>query len=321
MASLTPGVLSKLLETSGDKDARVTGEHRHALLQVIEIVPRFSHDDPWQSKGYFLKLSDSLHSAYVSVPENDAELICSDKVQLGQFVYVTRLDSATPSPVPLVHGLKPVPKRRPCVGNPTDLVSSELLHVGASVNVEFRRHKKGNNNKGGAILKRDEGTSKVKLMKGSPLKSNGGGKVKVVEEGLEMRRLSLDSSRRVWDHSPVSKSGSGTPSSRSKLKSASASPNVCNNESFYLFDTPFCLFFFFPIYCICMVFFCYVPLFVEVFIDEKGVFSVVVESTVLDISVMLNEGPHPFLFVLFKRFYLSVGPRHPVVSADFLGKL
>lgn len=226
MASLTPGVLSKLLQNAGNKDARVTGEHRHALLQVIEIVPRFSHEDPWQSRGYFLKLSDSLHSAYVTVPENDAELIYGDKLQLGQLVYVTRLDSAaetTKSPVPVVRGLNPVPKRRPCIGNPVDLVSSELLHIGENANVEFRKSKKGNNknrdNKSSSFgLKRDESVSKLKLKKGSP--SN---------EGVEMRRLSLDSSRRVWDNSHVSKtsSSSGSYSSRLKFKSTSTSPNVC----------------------------------------------------------------------------------------------
>ncbi|KAL1349290.1 hypothetical protein HN51_025774 [Arachis hypogaea] len=235
MASLTPGVLSKLLESSGNKEARVTGEHRHALLQVIEIVPRFSHEDTWQSKGYFLKVSDSLHSAYVSVPENDAELICSDKVQLGQFVYVTRLDSAKPSSsIPVVHGLNPLPKRRPCVGNPIDLVSSELLHVGANVNADFRRSKKGSNVNKNKGLKKGEESSKGKL-KGLGLRNNNGNCEKVV---VEMRRLSLDSSRRAWDQSPVSKNGSGTPSSRFMLKSASSSPNVVHKNLSLKFESP-----------------------------------------------------------------------------------
>ncbi|GAU39493.1 hypothetical protein TSUD_279140 [Trifolium subterraneum] len=62
MASLTPGVLTKLLQNAGK---RVTNEHRQPLLQVTEIIPRLS-EDTWQpNTGYFLKLSDSLHSAYV----------------------------------------------------------------------------------------------------------------------------------------------------------------------------------------------------------------------------------------------------------------
>ncbi|KAJ6309774.1 hypothetical protein OIU76_014667 [Salix suchowensis] len=131
MASLTPGLLSKLLESAGNKDARVTGEHRSALLQVIEIAPSLSGapNDPWQSQGFFLKVSDSLHSAYASISDEDLDLIYNDKIQLGQFVYVSRFDvSASGSPVPVLRGLKPVPnKRRPCVGNPKDLVSSDSL--------------------------------------------------------------------------------------------------------------------------------------------------------------------------------------------------
>ncbi|XP_058073802.1 uncharacterized protein LOC131222665 [Magnolia sinica] len=124
MASLTPGVLSKLLQHAST-DVRVAGEHRTALLQVIGIVPSGGADDPLQSSGFFLKVSDSLHSTYVSISDEDADLIFSDKIQLGQFVHVARLDSA--SPVPVLRGVKPVPRRRPCIGNPKDLVSSDLL--------------------------------------------------------------------------------------------------------------------------------------------------------------------------------------------------
>ncbi|KAF1866220.1 hypothetical protein Lal_00024218 [Lupinus albus] len=239
MASLTPGVLSKLLQNAGNKDARVTGEHRHALLQVIEIVPCFSHNnqDPWQSIGYFLKLSDSLYSAYVSVPQNDADLICGDKVQLGQFVYVTRLDSVskTESSVPVVQGLNPVPKRRVCIGN-----TNELLHIGVkNPTVEFRKSVKNvNNNRNRnetrsiGLKKRDESVSvsMVKVKK----KEN-------VKVGVEMRRLSLDSSRRVWDHSPISTknvASSGSYGSRFKFKSASNSPNVIDKRVSHKIDSP-----------------------------------------------------------------------------------
>ncbi|CAL0326321.1 unnamed protein product [Lupinus luteus] len=238
MASLTPGVLSKLLQNAGNKDARVTGEHRHALLQVIEIVPCFSHNnqDPWHSIGYFLKLSDSLHSAYVSVPQNDADLICGDKVQLGQFVYVTRLDSVskTESSVPVVHGLNPVPKRRVCIGN-----TNELLHIGVkNPTLEFRKSVNNNRNKNESrsigLKKRDESVSvSVSMVK---VKKNENVKV-----GVEMRRLSLDSSRRVWDHSTVSTknaASSGSYGSRFKFKSASNSPNVIDKRVSHKIDSP-----------------------------------------------------------------------------------
>lgn len=187
MASLTPGVLSKLLENAGNK---VTAPHRQALLQVTEIVPRVSPHSPFHShRGYFLKLSDSLHSAFVSVSDADADLIRADKLQLGQFVYVTRLDSA--SPVPLVRGLNPIPKRRPCVGNPTELVPSENLHVAVTTPPKKKRDKE----------KKKE---------------------------VEMRRLSLDSARKAWDHSPVPKLKNAPPLNKLKPnKSNPTSPNVC----------------------------------------------------------------------------------------------
>ncbi|KAK3169133.1 hypothetical protein Dsin_000020 [Dipteronia sinensis] len=74
MDSLTPGVLSK-----------VTEEHRSAFLQVIEIVSSLD-DYPFRTRGFFLKLSDSLHSAYVSIPPQDLDLIFYDKIQMGHAV-------------------------------------------------------------------------------------------------------------------------------------------------------------------------------------------------------------------------------------------
>ncbi|KAL0308818.1 UNVERIFIED_CONTAM: hypothetical protein Sradi_5824100 [Sesamum radiatum] len=94
-------------------------------MQVISIVPCLE-DDPWKSRGYYLRVSDSLHAAYVSVSDEDVELILSDKVQLGQFIHVAWLDSG--SPVPVLRGIKPIPKRRPCVGDPQDLISSDCLN-------------------------------------------------------------------------------------------------------------------------------------------------------------------------------------------------
>ncbi|KAL5549495.1 hypothetical protein UlMin_004726 [Ulmus minor] len=226
MASLTPGVLSKLLKNAANKDVKVTGHHRSALLQVIEILPALSSSgDPWRSRGFFLKVSDSLHSAYVSISDQDLDLIYSDKVQLGQFVYVSRLESA--SPVPILRGLKLVPKRRPCpcVGNPIDLVSSDLLpfrEVGADFSFnkrEIKVAKKGKSVKNeskqrdsNAAIVNVKARSSVsddaaKLRRGSLANGSSSGKGKVVE-GLELRRLSLDSARRAWDQAEM---GNGTP--------------------------------------------------------------------------------------------------------------
>lgn len=158
---------------------------------MIGIVPSLAGaDDLWQSKGFYLRVSDSVHSAYVSVSESDVDLILSDKIQLGQFIHVTRIDSG--SPVPVLRGVKPVPKRRECVGDPKDLIGSDSLLIGAG--------KKG---------RRENVKPKVKLPEMNLRRvSLGNGKI----EGSEPRRLSLDSARRGWDRSPAAKNG-GRPGS------------------------------------------------------------------------------------------------------------
>ncbi|CAI9764939.1 unnamed protein product [Fraxinus pennsylvanica] len=192
MASLTPGILLKLLQNVDNNDFKVAGEHRSALLQVISIVPSLE-DDPWETKGYYLRVSDSVHSAYVSVSDEDVELILGDKIQLGQFIHVTRLD--TGSPVPVLRGVKPVPKRRPCIGDPKDLIASDFLNA-KKVEAKVKTTK-------GKVKKAAEGKNRRLSL----------GNVKVgCGEG---RRLSLDLTRKGWDNSPVSKNG-GKGISKSK---------------------------------------------------------------------------------------------------------
>ncbi|CAA0808316.1 Plant protein of unknown function (DUF936 [Striga hermonthica] len=186
MASLTPGTLQKLLQNVGDKDFKVAGEHRSALLQVIGIVPSLE-DDPWKSRGYFLRVSDSLHSAYVSVPNENVELILNDKIQLGQLIHVARLDPS--SPVPLLSGLRPIPKRRPCAGNPTDLISSDFL-TPKKTEVKAKSRGKLKN----VVANVDEGVRRLSLGNGQAV-------------GAQSRRLSFDSSRKGWDVSPQLEKG------------------------------------------------------------------------------------------------------------------
>nr|XP_043611735.1 uncharacterized protein LOC122583392 [Erigeron canadensis] len=180
MASLTPGTLSKLLQNINNPSSKITGDHRSPLLQVIGIVPQDDVFD-FDNKGFYLRVSDSLHSAYVSVQKQDVELILNDKIQLGQFVYVTRLVSG--SPVPVLFGLKPVSAKRVssssiCIGNPKDLISSDVL-----------------------VVKKKNVKESISISSSNNLRSNG----KVFCGGqVESRRLSLDySSRKGWDQSPV----------------------------------------------------------------------------------------------------------------------
>lgn len=120
MASLTPGVLLKLLKTM-NSDVKVLGEHRSVLLQVISIVPALTGSELWPNQGFFIKVSDSSHSTYASLSKQDNDLILNNKLQLGQFFYVEKMEDAG-TEVPVLVGVRPVPGRHPFVGNPRDLM-------------------------------------------------------------------------------------------------------------------------------------------------------------------------------------------------------
>lgn len=124
MATLVPGVLLKLLQHM-NTDVKVAGEHRSSLLQVVSIVPALAGGELFPNQGFYLKVSDSSHATYVSLPYEHDDLILSDKIQLGQFIHVERLEAA--SPVPILRGVRPVPGRHPCVGTPEDIVATHSL--------------------------------------------------------------------------------------------------------------------------------------------------------------------------------------------------
>lgn len=130
--SLSPGVLVKLLqekESSDDESApwRSNSDESHAgrpaaLLQVTGIVPAIGGTSLFPDRGFYLKVSDSSHAIYAALPQEQDDLILSDELQLGQFIHVRRLELA--SPVPVLRGVRPLPGRHPCLGNPSDLVSA-----------------------------------------------------------------------------------------------------------------------------------------------------------------------------------------------------
>ncbi|TQD92257.1 hypothetical protein C1H46_022139 [Malus baccata] len=120
MASLTPGILLKLLQ-SMNSATKVTGDHRSALLQVIGIVPALAGSDLSSNQGFYVQLSDSLNSTYVSLSDHDTDLILTNRLQLGQFAYVDRFNFD--SPVPRVLGIRPIAGRHPFLGTPEPLVA------------------------------------------------------------------------------------------------------------------------------------------------------------------------------------------------------
>lgn len=121
MAALAPGILLKLLDGM-NTGVKPTGEHRSSLVQVTDIVPADLDEKNLLPKhGFYIKVSDSSHSIYVSLPFEQDDLVMSNKMQLGQFIYVDRLEPG--SPVPVVRGAKPLPGRHPLVGTPEPLMA------------------------------------------------------------------------------------------------------------------------------------------------------------------------------------------------------
>ncbi|KAL7189577.1 hypothetical protein ACSBR1_039264 [Camellia fascicularis] len=120
MATLTAGILLKLLQ-SMNSNTRVTGDHRSPLLQLIGIVPALAGSDLWPNHGFYVQLSDSLNSTYVSLSDRDTDLILTNRLQLGQFLYVDRFDFD--SPVPRASGLRPIAGRHSFVGTPEPLIA------------------------------------------------------------------------------------------------------------------------------------------------------------------------------------------------------
>lgn len=120
MATLAPGILLKLLNglSTGVKP---TSEHRSSLLQVTDIVPAdLDEKSLFPKQGFYIKVSDSSHSIYVSLPSDQDDVVLSNKMQLGQFIYVDKLEPG--SPVPILKGAKPLPGRHPLVGTPEPLM-------------------------------------------------------------------------------------------------------------------------------------------------------------------------------------------------------
>ncbi|KAL3538804.1 hypothetical protein ACH5RR_002170 [Cinchona calisaya] len=125
MALLKYGFLEKLLEDMKNDDQTFEEDRKPVLLQIRSIIPVLGEGDLWPNKGFFLKVSDMSHAIYVSLPTEQNDMILSNKLKLGQFIYVQKLEKS--DPVPLIRGLTPIRGRRTCEGSPEDINSPTTL--------------------------------------------------------------------------------------------------------------------------------------------------------------------------------------------------
>lgn len=132
MACLKEGVLLKLVEEMKRSDGD-GGEKPAAsvLLQIRSIIPVLDEGDLWPDRGFFLKVTDSSHALYVSLSKHQNEMVLSNKLHLGQFIYVSKLEDA--DPLPFLRGVVPMPGRRPCEGSPVDIFSPPPAIVGRNI--------------------------------------------------------------------------------------------------------------------------------------------------------------------------------------------
>lgn len=87
MASLSSGILVKLLEEMG-ADEKESKNEKPILLQIRSIIPVMADTDLWPKQGFHLKVSDSSHAMFVSLPQEQDELVLCNKLQLGQLLFV-----------------------------------------------------------------------------------------------------------------------------------------------------------------------------------------------------------------------------------------
>ncbi|XP_051118148.1 uncharacterized protein LOC127242606 [Andrographis paniculata] len=221
MATLVPGVLLKLLQHM-NTDVKVAGEHRSSLLQVVSIVPALAGGELFPNQGFYLKVSDSSHATYVSLPDEHDDLILSDKIQLGQFIHVDRLEAA--SPVPIMRGVRPVPGRHPCVGTPEDIVATHSLGFLNNNADSSSRMKIMDKSKSGSRL--DAAVKDVKV-KPSPSRLNGGLKDDKPEKRTPVLTRSKSQLSKLAVSLDVKKDFAGKLKSGSGSRSIPTSPTSC----------------------------------------------------------------------------------------------
>ncbi|CAL9083882.1 unnamed protein product [Musa textilis] len=130
MESLNPGVLLRLIQDidrSGNSPRRPLRHAPPAVLQVTGIVPAVAGSDLSPDRGFYVKVSDSSHCAYVSLPADLNDLILADRLQLGQLIHVRRLEPA--SPVPVLREFRLLEGRHPCLH---DTKNKRQLHCRSS---------------------------------------------------------------------------------------------------------------------------------------------------------------------------------------------
>nr|CAB3454816.1 unnamed protein product [Digitaria exilis] len=109
------------------------------LLQVTNITPALAGADPFSAghHGFFLRLSDSSRSCYVSLHADHDNLILANGLHIGQVIEV---DSLTPSvTAPVLRNFRVLPGRYPCVQHQDSAGDDDEVKVKEVVSERPRR--------------------------------------------------------------------------------------------------------------------------------------------------------------------------------------
>ncbi|XAR52922.1 hypothetical protein NMG60_11021257 [Bertholletia excelsa] len=206
MASLKPGILTKLLDDMKEEGNGSDDVRKPVLLQIRSIIPVMDEGDLFPNRGFYLKVSDSSHATYVSLPHEQDEMILNNKLQLGQFIYAEKLEPEYP--VPVIRGIMPVPGRRSCEGTPEDIVPmSNLVKFLESSNSDIVKDK-------GVISEKPVHDSGERRFQGR-LRSSSAPKTRVGEQrrGLSCITKRCEDEKRNSDSSQDTDTDSDSPKS------------------------------------------------------------------------------------------------------------
>ncbi|OMO73874.1 hypothetical protein CCACVL1_17087 [Corchorus capsularis] len=239
METLQSGVILKLLQDMSIEEKTVIADSdddddrkKPALLQIRSIIPVLEEGDLWPKQGFFMEVADSTHAIYVSLSQEEDEMVLCNKLQLGQLIYVEKLEVAYP--LPILKGINPIPGRQPCDGNPKDLVGIDIMEkvCGKSKSLMQDRNRTGLKGKG-----RARSISPCKAPSGFDRRraSIGG-----LNCGIRARCVEKDGAVRSYSKNRSFNDGltmTGSRSSESKLMSRNRCGNIARTRSWKIADS------------------------------------------------------------------------------------
>ncbi|XP_074331072.1 uncharacterized protein LOC141668197 [Apium graveolens] len=204
MAFLKSGVLVKFLEDMSYDENGFEGDHKPALVQITSIIPVLENGNLWPNKGFYLKICDVTHAMYVTLPEEENDMVLSNNLKLGQFVYVQKLEKSRP--VPILRGITPLPGRRPLEGTPEDIFPGKYMEkflepslMDLFVNKRVISEKKIDRMSLGKLARAVSDSEALMQKKAGLDEGNGRLSLSALIDHADVQKMSLDCSSEKYD--------------------------------------------------------------------------------------------------------------------------